>query len=166
MGEGNSWHGFSQIYAVFYHISLQFGTRGRQEHHQIKLEDLRWVKHPKTNETEYIECVEGNTKTRQGGLQKPTHHLTQRMFPSGGPVAAMELIVSKRPADLQTPLQKPKTNVWFSRPPVGLNTINQYMKHMATQAGLSTTQNHVQNHGKEPEESRSCHKRHCCHHWP
>ena len=130
-------------YTVFYHISLQFGTRGRQEHHQIKLEDLKWVKHPKTNETEYLEWVKGNTKTRQGDLQKSTRRLTQRMFPTGVPrcpVAAVELMVSKRPADLQssgplylTPLQKPKPDVWFSCQPVGVNTINKY------KAGLSTT---------------------------
>ena len=43
-----------------------------QEHHQIRLEDLKWVKHPKTALTEYIEWVEGITKTRKGGLQKPS----------------------------------------------------------------------------------------------
>ena len=114
------------------------------------------MKHPKTNETEYIEWVEGNTKTRQGGLQKSTRRLTQQMFPTGGPrcpVAAVELLVSKRPADLQssgplylTPLRKPKPDVWFSCQPVGVNTINKYMKGMTTQAGLSTTEKNFTNH--------------------
>ena len=92
-------------FTIFYHVSQQFGTRGRQEHHQIRLEDLKWVKHPKTALTEYIELVEGITKTRKGGLQEPTRRLTQRMFPMGGsrcPVAPLEFMASKRPLDLRS----------------------------------------------------------------
>ena len=57
-------------YTVFYTSSQQFGTRGRQEHHQIRLEHLKFVKNAVTGETEYIEWTEGLTKTRQGGLSK------------------------------------------------------------------------------------------------
>ena len=31
-------------YAIFFIISQQFGTRGCQEHHQIKIEELKFVK--------------------------------------------------------------------------------------------------------------------------
>ena len=31
-------------YTIFYLLSQHFGTRGRQEHHQIRIEDLRWVR--------------------------------------------------------------------------------------------------------------------------
>ena len=114
------------------------------------------MKHPKTTRTEYIEWVEGITKTRKGGLQKPTCRLTQRMFPMGGsrcPVAALEFMVSKRPLDLRSsgplylqPLQKPKPDIWFSHQPVGVNTINRYMKDITMQAGLQTTQKNFTNH--------------------
>lgn len=57
-------------YTIFYTISQQFGTRGRQEHHQIHIEDLKIVKKAGSGEPEYIEWVEGLTKTCQGGLSK------------------------------------------------------------------------------------------------
>ena len=57
-------------HTVFYTLSQQFGTRGHQEHHQIKVEELKFVKNAMTGQTEYVEWVEGLTKTQQGGLAK------------------------------------------------------------------------------------------------
>ena len=48
---------------MFYTLSQHFGTRGRQEHHQIKAEELKFVKNALTGETEYVEWVEGLTDT-------------------------------------------------------------------------------------------------------
>ena len=56
-------------YAIFLTTSQQFGTRGCQEHHQIKIEDLKFVKDV-CGKTIYVEWVEGITKPRQGGLVK------------------------------------------------------------------------------------------------
>ena len=50
---------------VFYLISQQFGTRGCQEHHQLRVEHLKFVNSPCTGTTEYVEWVEGPTKARQ-----------------------------------------------------------------------------------------------------
>ena len=79
---------------VFYLLSQHFGTRGRQEHHQIRLEDLKWVR-DSDGKTEYVEWVEGITKTRKGGLPKPDWRLKQRVFATGDarcPVAALEAL--------------------------------------------------------------------------
>ncbi len=57
-------------HAVFYTLSQHFGTRGRQEHHRIRVEELKFVKSAVTDRTKYVEWVEGLTKTRQGGLVK------------------------------------------------------------------------------------------------
>ena len=59
LGDGNP---KSLNYTIFYMTSQQFGTRGRQEHHQICIEDLKFVKIPGTGETEYTEWVRGSDK--------------------------------------------------------------------------------------------------------
>ena len=43
---------------VLYVLSQHFGTRGRQEHHDIKVEELRMVKSP-TGVTDYIHWTKG-----------------------------------------------------------------------------------------------------------
>ena len=91
------------------------GTRGRQEHHQIRVEDLRIVRDVDGDVT-YIEWIEGPTKTRQGGLKERPRSNTQKIFNIGGPrcpVAAILKLLSKRPESLTlsgplylTPLRK------------------------------------------------------------
>ena len=86
-------------YTIFYLISQQFGTRGYQEHHQLRIEDLKFV-HDPSGSTIYVQWVEGLTKTRQGGLNKTEQRLAQKMFPHEGsrcPVKFLELLISKRP---------------------------------------------------------------------
>ena len=53
-------------HTIFFQISQNFGTRGCQEHHQIKNGGLNAT----TGKVEYVEWVEGITKTRQGGVVK------------------------------------------------------------------------------------------------
>ena len=47
---------------IFYLLSQHMGTRGRQEHHQIKVEDLKIVRDC-NGEITHIEWIEGPTKT-------------------------------------------------------------------------------------------------------
>ena len=42
-------------HTVFYVLSQDFGTRGRQEHHQIRVEELKFVKNAVTGEEDYVE---------------------------------------------------------------------------------------------------------------
>ena len=84
-------------YTIFYLLSQQFGTRECQEHHQLRIEDLKLVRDPSGNIL-YVEWVEGLTKTRQGGLSKPERRLPQKMFAHEGtrcPVKFLELLISK-----------------------------------------------------------------------
>ena len=90
-------------YTIFYLISQQFGTRGCQEHHQLRIEDLKFVRDP-SGSVLYVEWVEGLTKTRQGGLSKTEQRLPQKMFAHEGsrcPVKFLELLISKRPEKLR-----------------------------------------------------------------
>ena len=68
------------------------------------------------------------------------------MFATGGPhcpVGIMEVMIAKRSDELKNtgplylrPLPQPKGAVWYSKQPVGVNTINRYMKDIAEKAGL------------------------------
>lgn len=42
-------------YTIFILFSQDFGTRGRQEHHQIRIEHLKAIQEPDTEEISYIE---------------------------------------------------------------------------------------------------------------
>lgn len=145
-------------YTVFYTLSQQFATRGCQEHHQIMIEDLKFVKNAITGQTEYVEWVEGLTKTRQGGLTKRDRRVPQRAYAtqeSRCPVRFLEKLVAKRPEEMKnsgalylTPRKKlhEDADVWYSSTPVGVNTIDKYMKAMAQLAGLTKTGKKFTNH--------------------
>ena len=69
------------------------------------------------------------------------------------PLQFLHLLLSKRPADLQScgplylrPLKTPKQDVWFSSQPLGENNLDTYMQQMATLAGLETTNKRFTNH--------------------
>lgn len=142
-------------YTIFYLISQQFGTRGCQEHHQLRLEDLKFVCDP-SGKTILVEWVEGITKTRQGGLSKIERRLPQKMFAHKGsrcPIKFLELLISKRPQKLRysgplylRPLESPHADVWYSSQPVGIQTINTYMKNMAKLGNLDITNKKFTNH--------------------
>ena len=51
-------------FTIFFLLSQYFGTRGRQEHHQIRVEDLKIVRDASNGEMASVEWVEGPTKTR------------------------------------------------------------------------------------------------------
>ena len=129
-------------YAIFFTISQQFGTRGCQEHHQIKIEDLKFVKDV-CGKTIYVDWVEGITKTRQGGLVKEDRRPPQRVHYQGRdrcPVKLLELVISKCPIELKNcgslylkPLNTPNDEVWYTAQPVGIHTIDTYMKYIAMQ---------------------------------
>ena len=91
-------------HTIWYLLSQQFGTRGNQEHTEIMMEDLKWVRVPQTNHIRYVEWTEGLTKTRHGGLVKPERRVPQRIFPNGTdrcPVRFLETLISKRPSSLR-----------------------------------------------------------------
>ena len=146
-------------YTIFFLISQHFGTRGRQEHHQMRIEDFK-VSYGTDGKVHVIEWMEGPTKTRQGGLNKKPRMVTQKLFRTGGkkcPVGAYELLVSKRPSELKhhgplylTPLRKDRswdsTEVWFIKVPLGINLIDTFARRMVAAAGLDSTKNHFTNH--------------------
>lgn len=142
-------------YTVFFVLSQQFGTRGCQEHHQLRIEHFKFVSDT-TGKTLSMEWVEGPTKTRPGGLSKTDRRLPQKIFAHGGdrcPIKLVELLISKRPHRLKAtgplylrPLESPRKDVWYSLQPVGIHTINTYMKEIAKDGRLDCTNKKFTNH--------------------
>ena len=90
-------------YMVFL-VSQHMGTRGRQEYHQIMVEDLKFVRDC-NGEVIYIEWIEGPTKTRQGSLKKRPRSVTQKLFKISGPkcpVSALLELLSKHPEGMKS----------------------------------------------------------------
>ena len=83
-------------HTVFFMLSQQFGTRGCQEHHQLRVEDLKFVCDPQ-GKTVYVEWVEGVTKTRQGGLKKMDCRLPQKIQKAKKPEQCRSSLPSTTP---------------------------------------------------------------------
>ena len=140
---------------IFYTLGQQSGTRGRQEHHDIYLEHLKFVKNPTSGATEYVEWTEGITKTQQGGLHKLGRMVAQKAFVVGGPkcpVALLEKMIAKRPPSLKNsgplylqPLRKPKPSVWYSMQRLGINQIASFMDKIKQSANLDVSKR-ITNH--------------------
>jgi len=69
----------SLLYTLWYLLTLHFGLRGCQEHHEMFLEDFSFNKD--NQGTEYVTFEENPTKTRQGGLRKNEEPSSQRCLP-------------------------------------------------------------------------------------
>ena len=62
-------------------LTQHFGLRGRQEHHEICIEDFSL--HKDDNGIEFVTFAEGVTKTRQSGLRAKPRLIKPKMFASG-----------------------------------------------------------------------------------
>ena len=63
-------------------LTQHFGLRGRQELHNMKVNDFQLCKDDKY--VEFLQFTEGQTKTRQGGLHTKHRDFQPRMFAVGG----------------------------------------------------------------------------------
>ena len=83
---------------------MHFGLRGRQEHHDMKVEDLSFQKDD--GGVEFVTFSEGLTKTRGGGLRVKPRLATPKMFATGKkrcPVALLKKYLDKRPEEVCVP---------------------------------------------------------------
>ena len=62
-------------------LTQHFGLRGRQGHHQMKVEDFTLQRDNDGNE--FLTFAEGPTKTRKGVLSVKTRLVTSKMFATG-----------------------------------------------------------------------------------
>ena len=144
------------VNTMWWTLTQHFGLRGRQEHHNMKLDDFQLCKDDKG--VEFVQFTEGQTKTRQGGLHTKLRDFQPRMFAVGGercPVALFKQFVSCRPQTLKTtgPFylsiktnRKPDDNVWFKVQPMGENKINNMMKSIVADSILESSDKKFTNH--------------------
>ena len=131
---------------VWFLLTQHFGLRGRQEHHKMNVEDFTFKLDD--NGERYVTFAEGITKTRGGGLRKKERLVIPKMFETVDdrcPVMIFDFFLSKRPACYRTSgpiylaiIDNPKTDVWFKKTRLGVNSIDNIMRDMVKKAALPT----------------------------
>ena len=124
---------------------------GRQEHHNMKIEDFTFKKHDGFT---YVTFSEGITKTKQSELREKYRVQIPKMFETRNdrcPVKIFRTYLAKRPADLRTSvpfylavIYNTSCVIWFKRSPMGVHTINN-MKNVISKSSLETPK-HITNH--------------------
>ena len=132
----------AQINTMWWLLTEHFGLRGRQEHHQLKVEDFTLQRDHEGNK--FLTFAKGPTKTRQGGPSVKTTLVTPKMFATGNeercPVMLFKRYLEKKmkksgPFYLSF-IDKPVSSVWYKKTPMGKNTINTIMKNMKKNSPL------------------------------
>ena len=93
----------SLIQTVYFQIAQHFGTRARQEHNDMRMDNFKF--HKADDGSEYITFHEDPTKTRGSGLHPKKRLATPKMFETGGkrcPVRIFKFYLSKRPESLRS----------------------------------------------------------------
>ena len=96
---------------------------------------------------EYLIFAEGPIKTRQRGLKVKPRLVTPKMFATGNeercPVMMFKVYLEKRPEEIKTTgpfylsvIDKPVSNVWSKKTPMGKNTIDSIIKKMKLNSPL------------------------------
>lgn len=137
----------AMINTLWWLLTQHLGLRGRQEHHEMKVEDFTLDRDNLGNE--FITFAEGPTKTRQGGLRVKQRLVTPKMFAFGGPRCPVNIFKSylqRRPEGMKKTgpfylavIDHPSSDVWFKKSRMGQNTINNIMKTMKQNSPLATT---------------------------
>ena len=142
LGGGTPWTLFNTIWWL---LTQHFDLRGRQEHHQMKVEDFTFQRDDDRNE--FLTFAKGPTKTRQGGLS--AYNQTQvwkpdssslKCLPQGMrkscPVMLFNLYLGKWPSQMDksgpfylTVMERLVSSVWYKKTPKGKNNTNTIMKN-------------------------------------
>ena len=133
-------------------LTQQFGLRGGQEYHGMRLEDFRIMKGD--DDLEFVEFADGPTKTRPGGLNARTRQFQPKMFQTSGercPVALFRQYISRRPRNLRARspfylLTKYNSGrgdeTWYKIQP----KINSMMKNIISQTSLQSSEKRFTDH--------------------
>ena len=138
----------SLLNSMIFMSGLYFALRSGGEHRQLRHQpcQIELVENP--NERTFLRYTEDISKNHPGGLkgrkhkQKVVIHHTNVDNPGRCFVRLFKLYNQLCPADRPhdafylTPLKTPKQDCWFSRSPVGHNTLKNFMKNLCKQAGI------------------------------
>ena len=145
----------SLVRTMWFMCTQHFGLRGCQEHCTMRVEDF--ILHNE-NGVEYVEFKENPTKTRQGGLKPKQRATNPKMFSIGGekcPVRLFKLYLFKRPLEIQNcgrfyltakKFFNKNDETWYTKNPMGKNTISGIMKALTAGTELSLSKKKFTNH--------------------
>ena len=150
---------------MWWHTTMLFGHRGRQESRQMCWGDVT-LKEDDEGE-EFLEFHERLTKARSGGASSDSRSFTPKAWknrenPDRCPVECYKRFASHRPAgmmDDNSPFyqaikhnRRPGDPVWFCKGPLGKNVLSQMLKSGCERAGI---------HGRKSNHSarKTCIKR-------
>jgi hypothetical protein len=141
LGEGNPQ---ALLDTVLFLCGIHFALRSGEEHRSLQLAQFELVI-PKEGCAHLI-YTENYSKNNQGGLQhrkvkpKCVTCFANEKNPERCLVRLYQVYLSHRPADVKpfylTPLRKQKGEIWYSKVPVGHNTLSQTVGRLCKQAGI------------------------------
>ncbi|XP_031556404.1 uncharacterized protein KIAA1958-like [Actinia tenebrosa] len=131
---------------VWFYNTVYLGWRAQDEHHRVRYGDFE----VKTDgEREYVEWIkERGSKTRTYENEFfPDRPFNPKMFATDGPRCPVKLFkkyISHVPPEMKktespfylAAIQKPSSEIWYKRQPLGKHSMAQFMKEMCKAAGI------------------------------
>lgn len=133
-------------YKTFFELLLHFGRRGREGLRELNKSDIIF----KTDD-EGVEFAtlkyNPHEKNHPGKNTHEAQHV-QKMYATGGedcPVSSLKLYMSKLNPECESFFQQPRGQeylrscIWYTKAPVGVNTLGNFMSLISKKAGLKNT---------------------------
>lgn len=135
---------------LWWQTSLFFGHRARDESRKMTWGDIKLDKDE--NGRQYLEFSERSTKTRDGSMSGGSREFTPKAFecpenPDRCPVRTYKEFARRRPLetlDADSPFylainhkRRPDDPIWYSRAPLGKNTLGSMVKTACEEAGIT-----------------------------
>jgi hypothetical protein len=139
--------GDTLLKTAFFAIGINFGLRAGKEHRDLSIKNFSFASD--ADGRQYVCYSQTISKTNQGGVahRKVAPHSARAyenlQNPNRCPVQILKLYISKCPPEAMEkafylkPLSKPKNNLWFSKMPIGHNTLAVMVSSMMKQAGIN-----------------------------
>lgn len=144
---------------LWWHLSLHFGFRARDESRKLRWGDVTLSQDPETGNEILVWLAERGTKTRTGkenGHQRAFNPTIQATHTETCPVALYKEFSSHRPKEMNlhdSPFflavnhrRKPDSQIWYMKSPLGKNEIGRFMSSVAKEANLPANGKKVSNH--------------------
>lgn len=137
------------IRTIWFNNTIHFGWRARDEHRKVLFGDLQIRQEQDEEKREYvIWLTERGSKTRSGGKEfGAERYFDPRMYATGTgrcPVKYFKEYLARRPLEMTNPQdpfylavnKNPGTGIWFKKQPLGIHSLGNFMKQMATNIDL------------------------------
>ena len=131
---------------MFFLCGIHFALRSGEEHRSLRISQLEIKQDEKGSEC--LVYTENTSKNNQGGLShrkikpKQVTYYPNKKNPQRCLLRLLRVYLRHRPTECDdsfylTPLRKLKGNVWYSKVPVGHNTLSKTVGRLCKKAGIS-----------------------------